>query len=156
MKKRQLIILGIAFSSLLAGSAQSFADDNGSLQLNPNVITNSDGGGTASDFPIRSQLFTPEIEKVAKAQEKDDISKQKEFLNFSDTSNNILYNTNTTKIVKQLFVDYQPQVISSNKNDNHSKTTIVYWIIFIIAFPLIFLAVLLGRKNAKRSIRRKR
>ena len=50
------MLLGILFFP----SIRFFTIDDGSLQLDTDVIINSDGDiGTTSDFSIRSQLFTP-------------------------------------------------------------------------------------------------
>ncbi|URZ02816.1 hypothetical protein CLAUR_028500 [Clostridium felsineum] len=146
------MVLGLFFLA----NPPCFADDNGSLQLNPNVITNSDGGiGTTSDFSIRNQLFTPTIDKLAKEQAQDNVPKQRKTLDFSKQTTNTLYNANTKKVVKQLFVDYKPQVIAASTSTSYSKTTIWYWIISLAAVPLIVLAIFLGRKNAKRRLRKK-
>lgn len=146
------MFLGIFFLA----SPRCFAVDDGSLQLNPKVITNSDGGvGTTSDFAIRNQLFTPKIDKIAKERAKDNVPKQRETLDFSKKAINTLYNVNTKKVVKQLFANYKPQVIESSTNTSHSKTMIWYWVILLAAVPLIVLAIFLGRKNAKRRLRKK-
>jgi type VII secretion protein EssA len=146
------MVLGLIFLT----STQSFADDNRNFQLYSNVITNLDGGiGTTSDFPIRSQLFTPAIDKFAKEQAQDNLPKQRETLNFSKKTTNTLYNLDTTKVVKQLFVSYNPQGIVASEDTSNSKTMIWYWVISLAAIPLIALAILLGRKNGKRSLRKK-
>ncbi|KHD34518.1 hypothetical protein NL50_16905 [Clostridium acetobutylicum] len=146
------MVLGIVFLA----SPKCFAVDNGSLQLNPNVITNSDGGvGTTSDFSIRSQLFTPTIDKIAKEQAHDNVPKQRETLDFSKQAINTLYNANTKKVVEQLFVNYKPQVIASSTSTSDSKTMIWYWVILLAAVPLIVLAIFLGQKNAQRRLRKK-
>lgn len=134
-----------------------FADDNGNLQLDPNVITNSNGGvGTASDFPIRNELFTPVLNQTAKEQMQDQVPEQQKALNFSKQTANTLYDTNTAQVTKQLFVNYNPQVITSNTASSKSQTTLWYWLITVVAFPLVFLAIFLGQKNAKRSLRKKK
>ncbi|WP_077836131.1 type VII secretion protein EssA [Clostridium felsineum] len=156
LKNRLLLFISMVLVIFLLANPRCFAEDNGSLQLNPNVITNSDGGiGTTSDFSIRSQLFTPTIDKLAKKQAQDNIPKQRETLDLSKQATNTLYNVNTTKVVKQLFVNYKPQVIASSTNKSDSKTMIWYWVISLAAIPLIVLAIFLGRKNAKRRLRKK-
>ena len=146
------MVLGLFFFA----TPRCFADDNGSLQLNTDVITNSNGGvGTTSDFQIRNQLFTPTIDKIAKEQAQDNVPKQRETLDFSKETTNALYNVNTTKVVKQLFVNYNPQVIASSTNTSNSKTMFWYWVISLVAVPLIVLAIFLGRKNANRRLRKK-
>lgn len=156
MKNRLLLFICMVLGLFFLASPRCFADDNGSLQLNPNVITNSDGGiGTTSDFPIRSQLFTHTIDKLAKEQAQDNVPKQRETLDFSKQTTNTLYNVNTTKVVEQLFVNYKTQVIASSTDTSDSKTMIWYWVISLAAVPLIVLAIFLGRKNAKRSLRKK-
>lgn len=157
MKNSLLLFICMFLGIFFLASPRCFAVDNGSLQLNPNVITNSDGGiGTTSDLPIRSQLFTPTIEKLAKEQAKDNVPKQREALDFSKQAISTLYNVNTTKIVKKLFVNYNPQIIASSTNTSHSKTMIWYWVISLATVPLIVLAIFLGRKNARRRLRKKK
>lgn len=156
IKNRLLLFICIVLGLFFLANPRCFAVDNGSLQLNPNVITNSDGGiGTTSDFQIRNQLFTPTIDKLAKEKAKDNVPKQKKTLDFSKQAINTLYNANTTKVVKQLFVNYKPQVIASNTDTSDSKTMIWYWVISLAAVPLIVLAIFLGRKSAKRRLRKK-
>ena len=156
MKNSLLLFICMFLGIFFLASPRCFAVDNGSLQLNPNVITDSDGGiGTTSDFSIRNQLFTPAIEKNAKKQARDNVPKQREILDFSSKATNTLYNVNTKKVVKQLFINYKPQVIVSSISTSHSKTMIWYWVISIAAVPLIVLAIFLGRKNAKRRLRNK-
>jgi hypothetical protein len=59
----------LPFGLLLFGESQVFADDNGQLQLDPNVITNSAGGaGGSNDFSILVRLFSPELNQVAQRQ----------------------------------------------------------------------------------------
>ncbi|MFC4652337.1 type VII secretion protein EssA [Lactococcus nasutitermitis] len=157
MKKTHIILLALCCSFIFLISIKSKADDNGSLQLNSNVVTNSNGGvGTGSEFPIRNALFTTAMNQKVKAQMQDKIPEQQKALNFSKQTVNSLYNTDTSKITKALFVDYKPQVIASSTNENNTQKTLWYWLLLIIAIPLVFLAVFLGRKNAKRSLRKKR
>lgn len=156
MKNRLVLFICMFLGIFFLASPRCFAVDDGSLQLNPNVITDSDGGiGTTSDFLIRSQLFMPTIDKLAKEQAKDNVPKQRETLDFSSKAISTLYNVNTKKVVKQLFVNYNPQVIASSTNISNSKTMIWYWVISLAAVPLIVLAIFLGRKNAKRRLRKK-
>lgn len=156
MKNRLLLFICMFLGIFFLASPRCFAVDDGSLQLNPNVITDSDGGiGTTNDFLIRSQLFTPKIDKLAKEQVKDNVPKQRETLDFSNKAISTLYNVNTKKVVKQLFVNYNPQVIASSISTSDSKTMIWYWVISLVAVPLIVLAIFLGRKNAKRRLRKK-
>ncbi|MDR0300460.1 MAG: type VII secretion protein EssA [Streptococcaceae bacterium] len=158
MKKKTIIL----FLALLCGvifltGRGVFADDNGKLQLDPNVITNSNGGvGTASDFPILGDLFTSGLNQTAKEQMQDKVPEQKKVLDFSKQSANTLYDTNTAQITTQLFVNYSPQVMTSSTDTKNTQSTVWYWLLSLAALPLVFLAIFLGRKNAKRSLRRKK
>lgn len=158
MKKKIIIILlALVCGFIFLTGRGVFADDNGNLQLDPNVITNSGGGvGTASDFPIRNELFTPALNQTAKEQMQDKVPEQQKTLNFSKPTTNTLYNTNTAQITSQLFANYTPQVITSSADNNSTQSTIWYWLLSLGAIFLVFLAVFLGRKNAKRSLKKKK
>lgn len=135
---------------------KSYADDDGNLQLNSNIITNSDGGlSSTTDFPIRNELFTAKINQVVKEQMQDKVIDHKKTLDFSKKDENNLYDTNTDKVVKVLFTNYNPQIISSNSENQRSQSTIWYWVVCFGAIPLTVLAVILGQKRAKRNLKKK-
>lgn len=141
--------------NLLVG-IKSYADDDGNLQLNSNIITNSDGGlSSTKDFPIRNELFTPKINQVVKEQMQDKVIDHKKTLDFSKKDENNLYGANTDKVVKVLFTNYNPQIISSNSENQSSQSTIWYWVVCLGAIPLTVLAVILGQKRAKRNLKKK-
>jgi type VII secretion protein EssA len=160
MKKKKVLLLAFFISLFLLGGLKAnkgYADDNGSLQLDPNIITNSNGGvGNTSGFPIVGELFTPTMDQTVKDQMKDNIPEQRKALDFSKKAVNTLYTTDTTKITQQLFVNYKPQVITANRTDTNSQSTLWYGLLSLLGLPLIVLAIFLGRKNAKRSLKKKR
>lgn len=137
MKKKIITLLAISYSLIFLVGKVAFATDNGNLQLDPNVITKSNGGvGTTSDFPIRNELFTPALNQVVKEQMQDKVPEQQKALNFSKQTTNTLYDTNTAQITKKLFVNYKPQIITSNTDNISTQTTLWYWLFSIIAIDV--------------------
>ena len=157
MKKKPLLVIILSTSLFFLTGITSDADDNGKLQLNATVITNSTGGvGTTSDFPIRGKLFTPELNQINQNQMQDKIPEHRLTLDFSITSTNTLYNTDTDKVTKQLFANYKPQVLTTDKASHQSQEMIWYLVMLVVALPLVALAIFLGQQNAKRRLRKKR
>lgn len=156
MNKKIFPLTVLLVSLNLVVGIKSYAADDGNLQLNSNIITNSDGGlSSTNDFPIRNELFTFKINQVVKEQMQDKIIVHKKTLDFSKKDANNLYDANTDKVVKVLFTDYSPQIISSNSENQKSQSTIWYWVVCIGAIPLTVLAVILGQKRAKRNLKKK-
>lgn len=156
MKKRKLILLVLLGLSLFLGVKVS-ADDNGSLELNTNILTNSEGGvGATGDFPIRNELFTDTLNQTAQAQMQDQIPAHRKTLDFSKQADSQLYNTNTERISQKLFTNYQPQVLTSRNSSNNQVTRIWLWLLASLAIPLVILALYLGKQNAKRRLKKKR
>lgn len=156
MNKKIFPFTVLIVSLNLVVGIKSYADDDGNLQLNSNIITNSDGGlSSTTDFPIRNELFTAKINQVVKEQMQDKVIDHKKTLDFSKKDENNLYDTNTDKVVKVLFTNYNPQIISSNSENQRSQSTIWYWVVCFGAIPLTVLAVILGQKRAKRNLKKK-
>lgn len=141
--------------NLLVG-IKSYADDDGNLKLNSNIITNSDGGvSSTTDFPIRNELFTPKINQVVKEQMQDKVVVHKKTLDFSKGAANALDEANTDQVVKALFINYSPQVMGASSENKSSQSIIWYWVICLGAIPLTIVAVILGQKSAKRNLKKK-
>ncbi|GAB2027193.1 type VII secretion protein EssA [Lactovum odontotermitis] len=158
MKRRQALLFSLFCGLLLFISIRSYAENDGRLHLDPNIITNSGGGiGTVGDYPIRNELFTPEMDQLAKAQDKEKISGQQKSLNFSGLQEDVLYATNTEKVTKKLFTaDYQPQVIKASAGRQKNSNALWYGLIIIVGVLFALLAIFLGKKNAERNLRKRR
>jgi type VII secretion protein EssA len=156
MNKKIFPLTALLVSLNLIVGIKSYADDDGNLKLNSNIITNSDGGvSSTTDFPIRNELFTPKINQVVKEQMQDKIVVHKKTLDFSKGAANALDEANTDKVVKELFTSYSPQVIGSSSENQNSQSTLWYWVVCLGAIPLTVLAVILGQKKAKRNLKKK-
>lgn len=134
------------------------ADSNGNLQLNDDMITNSNmGTGGSGDFPIRSQLFSPEINEAVN-KEKSAIKKlnQKAVakIKFESVILNADYQTDVDQTVDQLFVDYSPAPLDNIDTQIETGNHLWYIPIIAIGVPLVFLAALLGWWNAGRKRRK--
>jgi type VII secretion protein EssA len=161
VKKEKAIrlILGFALSwmFLFVFSSRSLADDNGLLQLDPSIISNSNGGlGAGSDFPIVNELFTDELNQKVQLNMQAGFSEAQEAIDFSDSSVEGLYRANTAEVSKGLFVNYQPQAAVQKDKQSQTQNNIWY-ILFILAGGLLtLLAVYLGWKNAERKVRKRK
>lgn len=156
MKKRKVILLGLLGLTLFLG-IETYADYNGSLELNQNILTNSEGGvGTTGDFPIRNTLFTDEMNQTVKAKMQDQIPAHRKTLDFSQERVSQLYNRNTERISQKLFTNYQPQVLTRGNSSNNQVIRIWLWLLASLAIPLVILALYLGKQNAKRRLKKKR
>ncbi|GAB2026852.1 type VII secretion protein EssA [Lactovum odontotermitis] len=156
MKKRKYLMFIVFSTVFLQGPGISAATNDGQLVLDPNIITNSGGGiGTTGDFPVRNQLFTPELDQLASLQREDQIPEQQKRLNFTEQA--VLYDTDMTKVTKTLFTaDYQPLVIKTGTGEGKRSNALWYGLIIVVGAILTVLAVILGRWRAKRRVRRKR
>ena len=120
---------------------------NGSLDLNQEVITNSQmQGGSSSDFMIRGQLFSEELNiksKEAKAAEKI-YSNSKHIIDFSKSKRRNDMHKSSKEL---LFQEYHPSVIDSSA-DRQKNASISFYLFFSIgAVFLIAIGVFFGKKQ---------
>lgn len=113
MKKRKVFLI---FSGLFLFFYSPFvvlADSDGSLQLNSDMITTQSGAGSSiSDFAIRSQLFSKDLDKKTqeKARNTEEATKHVNDIDFSKKNvKNKLYKTELqslkTEIIQRLQSD---------------------------------------------------
>lgn len=127
------------------------ADGNGSLVLNPNVIMNDDTQiGSSGDFLIRGQLFSDRLNQLSKnnREAQENLIKQVEKIDFENTNTNY-----QEKIVvpKNLFQNYQPQVVSSKKDNttNNDHSPVLFYI--FVGVTLLIIGSFVGRIWARRQ-----
>jgi type VII secretion protein EssA len=155
-KKVRQMTLVVCLLGVLQG-APLHASDDGTLQLNPQIMTDSDGGVSISnDFPIRNELFTAELNERTQAQMQDDVVEQRKTLTFSGQHTDALYQLDTSEATERLFMQYQPVVLSTGADETSEEALIWYWLFALLALPLIIVSVTLGKRRAKRSVRKQR
>ncbi|MDP9903288.1 hypothetical protein [Arthrobacter bambusae] len=134
-------------------SPGSGSGDDGSLQLNPNVITNSSvsASGT-SEFPGVAELFIPVTaqrahEKVALDAKQVDAARTLTFVPHPGAA--FAYDYSTLR--KGLFAGYRPSVIPAPHGDVSGNSG-TFWLIGIgaAAVPLAAVGVWFGRRRAAR------
>ena len=147
-----MLMIGVfAFSfPAVKGSA------DGKLKLNTDVLMNNGAGiGGSGEFPIRGQLFSGELEeqnqKLKENQEQ--LAKQKQTIQFEEKSTQSL---NMKPATKNLFQDYQPQVITGAEDSNQKNGMNFYSLGGIGSVFLMLLGILIGNRYAKKKRRRKR
>lgn len=150
MKKTILFATTLLSVSFIT-TAKADSSSDGKLQLDPSVITNSNGGvGNGSDFPEVANLFVqPQRNKSAFI---DNPPTGKVKFGTPVKIHTVDYSGKT----KQLFKAYQPQVIASNTNaiDRQDDTKIIYIIGAIAVLPVIGISYLIGRTLARRRVRK--
>lgn len=159
------LILGAVVGFLAISAPAAWSDElggnpsggDGSLRLNADVITNSSiGAGGSSDFPVKAELFLPEMARRAgdRAASEASIAQAVGILDFRPRSDRQVVEDHQ-RIRGDLFADYAPRaVISSTSRDAEQADGLWYGIIAAVAIPLVVLAAWTGRKNASRSVNR--
>jgi type VII secretion protein EssA len=156
MKKQKVFFI---FSGLLFLFYSPFAvsaDSDGSLQLNSGMITTQSGAGSStSDFAIRSQLFSKDLDK--KAQEKvksgEEATKHIDEIDFNKESQNKLYKANYQSLKTELFKNYIQTNVASNDSKETSKNNGML-ILLIMALPLMILTGVVARNLTRRKRRK--
>lgn len=156
MKKQKVFFI---FSGLLFLFYSPFAvsaDSDGSLQLNSDMITTQSGAGSStSDFAIRSQLFSKDLDK--KAQEKvksgEEATKHIDEIDFNKESQNKLYKANYQSLKTELFKNYSQTNVASNDSKKTSKNNGML-ILLIMALPLMILTGVVARSLTRRKRRK--
>lgn len=128
-----------------------YADGNGNLTLNPNIIINDDTQiGSSGDFLIRRQLFSDKLNQTSKNNRKaqENLIKQAEKIDFENR--NINYQEKFV-IPKNLFQNYQPQVIPSKENSTSSNSQPTILIYIFGGVILLIMGSFVGRNWARRQ-----
>jgi type VII secretion protein EssA len=158
MKKIFFFACFLVIVLVLSMMQTAYGDSSEGLQLNEEMITNSDAGvGGAGDFPIRNQLFSPEMKLAVKKEKGASEKRMQKTVKEMDFKTVVLhahYRTDTSKVEKQLFVDYRPAALNTGGMKMKKKNN--FWYIFIVAIglPLAFGAACLGRWSAGRRRRK--
>ena len=147
MKKRKVFLI---FSGLFLFFYSPFvvlADSDGSLQLNSDMITTQSGAGSStSDFAIRSQLFSKDLDKKTqeKARNTEEATKHVNDIDFSKKSQNKLYKTNYQSLKTKLFRD-------ESKKDSKNNGMLI---LLLLTLPLIILTGYVARSLTRRKRRK--
>lgn len=144
-----VIVLILSFCFVIVSNVS--ADGKGSLTLNPNVIMNDDTQvGSSGDFLIRSQLFSDKLNQVSKdnREAQENLIKQAEKIDFEKTN---IKSQEKIVVPKNLFQNYQPQVIPSKENrvTNNTQPTILFYI--FVGIILLVIGSFVGRNCARRQ-----
>lgn len=156
MKKRKVFLI---FSGLFLFFYSPFvvlADSDGSLQLNSDMITTQSGAGSStSDFAIRSQLFSKDLDKKTqeKARNTEDATKHVNDIDFSKKSQNKLYKTNYQSLKTKLFRDYSQTNVASTESKKDSKNNGML-ILLLLTLPLMILTGYVARSLTRRKRRK--
>ena len=156
MKKVKSLLFFSGLFFLLCVPLSVCADSDGSLQLNSNLITNQSGENSgASDFEIRAQLFSKDLEQKTedKAKQEAEITKVIDTIDFNQDSQNELYKMSYRSVKMKLFKDYRQADIISNDLNSQSSTKGVI-IILILTMPLLVLTGFIARMFARRKRRK--
>jgi type VII secretion protein EssA len=149
------MMLGLFASLVVLGISPVFASDDGSLQLDANVITNSDGGTTTNaDFSIKGQLFGKALTRATKDETLKQVDMKRAAINFTkgQESNGFFDNYD---IEEKLFDHYHPVVLTTDNKDKQSVSNRWYLVIVMIVIPIFGLSMVLGTRHArKRMIKR--
>lgn len=153
MKKTKCFLFFAALI-LIISAQKSFADAEGNLTLDSNVITNKTNNvGGSSEFTIRSRLFSQELEgEVNKRETKErELLSSVQSIDFGETHMNHIYGTNIQDTKAQLFKGYSKTESAISESEEGRQRT--YFIFFV---ALILPLVALSHFIAKRRIRRKK
>jgi len=156
MRKKRIALIVCTLFLFLLTPQQLTASSDGTLQLNQNIIMESDGGtSTSHEFPIRNELFSAKLNELAQEQMENNVIVQREKLDFSEESSNTMYQLDTNESIEKIFVAYQPTVLTSETDKTKKEINIWYWLMGLLAIPLIIGCMILGKRQAKRSVKKK-
>lgn len=156
MKKQKVFFILSGLLFIFYSPFVVFADSDGSLQLNSDMITTQSGAGSStSDFAIRSQLFSKDLDNKTqeKAKSAKEVTKYINEINFNKKSQNQLYQTNYQSLKTELFKNYSQTNVASNDSKGTSKNNGVL-ILLIMALPLMILTGVVARSLTRRKRRK--
>lgn len=148
-KKLACFLLSLFFCFVITNNV--YADGNGSLTLNPNVIMNEDAQvGSSGDFLIRGQLFSDELNQTLRNNKKmqENLIKQAEKIDFENR--NINYQEKIV-VPKNLFQNYQPQLIPSKEDSTSSNNQPIILFYIFVGVILLIMGSFVGRHWARRQ-----
>ena len=152
--KKLLFLSGVFL--ILISPLGVHADSDGSLQLNSDMITNQSGGtSSVSDFAIRSQLFSKDLEaKVEeKSQKEANATKSIQNADFNQRQLNRLYQVNHQNVKTELFIHYGPTGFASDETYTQNATRGMLILLFL-AVPLLVLTGFVAKRFARRKRRK--
>ena len=129
---------------------------SGNLKLNTDVLVNNGTSiGGSGEFSIRGQLFSSELEEQSQKlkESQAQLAKQIQTIQFDDKSTQSL---DMKPVTKNLFQNYQPQVISSAEKTDKKSEGNIYLIGTVGGVFLLSIGVLIGNRRAKSKRRKKR
>lgn len=155
MKKIKLglfiLLFGMIFMPFVA-----HAQGEGRLILDPDAMLNqTKGNGSATDFPIRAELFSQAMNEKAKAQENEEnkatlpIKKA----DFNKQEVNALYRVDTQSVKADLFKNYSKLQLTNHTPKKESNNQAVL-LLGILAIPLLILTGFVARKLTRRKRKR--
>jgi len=155
MKRKYSVLLFITIGLIISGigNYRAYADD-GSLQLNNGMITgNNSGVGTVGDFPIRGELFLPQMNQSEESRVKnqDQIPQGVHDIDFRAKDENNTNKLAVKPVQDKLFHSYQGTVLSSNTDSTSNNTNNILLIFGILALPLAFLTIYIAQKTTRRK-----
>lgn len=156
MKKQKVFFILSGLLFIFYSPFVVFADSDGSLQLNSDLITTQSGAGSStSDFAIRSQLFSKDLDNKMqeKAKSAEEVTKHINEINFNKKSQNHLYQTNYQSLKTELFKNYSQTNVASNDSKEASKNNGML-ILLILALPLMILTGVVARSLTRRKRRK--
>jgi len=125
--------------------SHAYANGDGSLKLDPSVITNNGiQVGANGDFSIRGQLFSDDINKASKNIQQSQEKWMKQLKNIDFQKEN-LDGKPEIAISKKLFQNYQPQVILSKDKKAISSRKPVPLLYVLVGVVLLIFGAILGK-----------
>lgn len=156
MKKQKVFFILSGLLFIFYSPFVVFADSDGSLQLNSDMITTQSGAGSStSDFAIRSQLFSKDLDNKTheKAKSAEEVTKHINEIDFNKKSQNQLYQTNYRNLKTELFKNYSQTNVTSDDEKQVSKNVGMF-ILLMIALPLMILTGVIARNLTRRKRRK--
>ena len=151
--KKVKFLLFLLILTVITFPNRIFADSDGGLVLDTNIITNkASNAGNASEFPIRAQLFSNQLELQAKKKAKQEKLTLQEVqkIDFKQERINQLYATNVQQVKMNLFKSYTNVNLSSH--DESKKSQVSFLVLFwVLAIPLLILTGFTSKKIANRK-----
>ncbi|GAB2026232.1 type VII secretion protein EssA [Lactovum odontotermitis] len=141
-KKSVLVILVLMLLTLSGGFASADIVNDGRLQLDPNIITNSDTGSRYGNFEDTGRLFSPEINKKAASLRaaQENAMDVKSAIKFNKDENRSSALAENQAVVAKLFTDYAPQNILMASRNSTSSTDQTVWYVLILVAGLVLIA----------------
>ncbi|MBF0777452.1 type VII secretion protein EssA [Streptococcus cuniculi] len=138
MIKKVICIFAISLH-LFSITHKVYADENGNLQLNPDIITNDtvDAGAT-SDFAIRGQLFLDDFNKRIESLKQKEAGILDQTVKIDFNREMTLENTKPNYVTK-MFQNYQPKAVIES---DETVTTPINW--YVLGLFLGGVSVSLG------------